>query len=208
MPNSIIFWDFNGIISYNNYWNQIENSNHHLYKYHQSIQELYTKELCENWMRGNSNAEKINEYIAQSVGVSYQELFGIFVGDCCNLDISLAILELAQKLQKDFICVLITDNMDNFDRFTIPNNPILKNSFDYISNSFNSKLLKTDKNGKIFLDICEQYNCNVKDCVLIDNSNKNCILFENLGGKSICTTGESQVILDVLDFFRSYNLAL
>ena len=202
MSKSIIFWDFNGVISYRNYWNQMENLIHPLHQYHKPIKDLYVKDLCNNWMRGNSTAEEINKYMAESVGVPYQELFGIFVGDCCNLDISLPILELVQKLRKDYICILITDNMDNFDRFTVPNNLALKDSFDYISNSFNTGLLKADEGGKIFLDICEQNNCDVRNCVFIDNSDKKCKIFESLGGKSICTTGENQVIKDVSDYFN------
>jgi FMN phosphatase YigB (HAD superfamily) len=203
MPKPIIFCDFHGVLSYNHYWTQIQNPNHKLYQLNPKLRELYTDELCVDWMRGNNTSENVNSYFSKTLGIPYNELFGIFANDCCNIDISRPIINLLQKLRKEYMLVLITDNMDSFDRFTLPNNLFLEESFDHISNSYKTKLLKTDDKGKVFVDICRNYQSDVKDCFLIDDSDYKCQVFSNLGGTAICQYGESNIINHLRHAFLS-----
>ncbi len=82
--------------------------------------------------------------------------------------------------------------------FTLPNNPILSQSFDQIDNSFNLKFSKSFNQGQYFKQKIEQNKAVTANCILIDNSKGNCLLFKKLGGKDYQARGEEQT-LKVLD---------
>lgn len=89
-------------------------------------------------------------------------------------------LELIEAVRSKYRVIFLTDNMDCFDRFTIPALN-LESYFDQIINSYNHGVTKADANGGLFKCI------NIKDfknTAFIDNSEKNCQLFDELGGKS------------------------
>ena len=101
-----------------------------------------------------------------------------FISDCKKMDISKATLERIKALQEKYHTVLVTDNMDCFDRFI---KPALKLEFyfDAVVNSYNEKNLKSENNGFLF----RKYVIgNIKNAILIDNSKKVCDIFSSLGG--------------------------
>ena len=205
LTKPILFCDFNGVISYNYFWHELSDSNHKLHQYYSQVRDLYTPQMAIDWMKGNYTTEQINLRISEQLSISYQDLLDSFIEGCRNIDISKPILGTINRLKAQYTCVLITDNMDSFDRFTLPSNPILQETFDYISNSYNAKLLKIDDNGQILVDICSRFNSDIKQSILIDDSPKNCNLFNNLGGNSVCVSGETKVVDSLLGIMLRIN---
>jgi hypothetical protein len=71
--------------------------------------------------------------------------------------------------------------MDSFDRFTAPALQ-LNSHFDVIVNSYSEGQLKTDNNGESFLKYLKG---SVAEAVLIEDSQKTCDVFTQLGGKAL-----------------------
>jgi len=87
------------------------------------------------------------------------------------------------SLRRSYHVVLITGNTDSFNRYIV-NNLKLQNIFHEIHNSYDSGLFKTDKEGHIFKEILQKQNASSKNAILIDDCEKTCEIFSNLGGKS------------------------
>ena len=74
--------------------------------------------------------------------------------------------------------------MDCFNRFTNPQIQFEK-YFSYIFNSYDYGVLKDDVPTKcLFKKIIDLYDFDIKKSVLLDNSEKNCKIFSELGGTS------------------------
>ncbi len=197
----ILFIDFNGVISYDNYWKPIETIKHPLHKYHNSIEKFLFKEspeIVNDWMLGKYTSEQVHLLIHENTGAPADELFNIFEKGCREIDISTKILRKINQIKNQYYCILATGNMDCFDRFTLDSNQILTSSFDEIDNSYNIGLLKTSNSGEYFLSRAQQKNIDIRNCVVIDDSPKVCEIFTKLGGKSFCVSGEKEVI-DILN---------
>lgn len=195
--NKILFIDFNGIISYNNFWKSLENLEHPL---HEDLKKINlflfeeNKQIVSDWMIGKFTSEDIHQIISKKLNINYATLFETFKNDCANIDISKKIVNQLKKLKKYYKIILITDNMDSFDRYTLPNNPIL-NIFDEIDNSYNMKKFKSSDNGKYFLEKIKKNKASIENCILIDNSENNCNKFKNLGGMAFnIKEGENSVV--------------
>jgi len=194
---NIIFVDFNGIISYNNFWKSLENLKHPLHEDLEKINLFLFKEnkqIVSDWMLGKFTSEDIHQIISKKLNINYASLFETFKNDCANIDISKKIVNQLKKLKKYYKVILITDNMDSFDRYTLPNNPIL-NIFDEIDNSYNMKKFKSSDNGKYFLEKIKKNKASIENCILIDDSENNCNKFKNLGGMAFnIKEGENSVV--------------
>lgn len=186
-----LFIDFYKTLCHDQYWRSLtpaENS---------AVQDFLfsgKNSLVTDWMRGAYNAEEINKLVADETGIDYNYLWNVFVKDCTTMHIEQELLELLHTLRNDFHVVVITENMDSFDRFTVPSVK-LDTYVDKIVNSFNEKCLKTDDAGKLFL---QHVTGNITDAVLIDDSENSCTLFESLGG----TAYRVQDNTDVMRFLR------
>lgn len=200
---NILFVDFNGVLSYKNFWFSLENKKHSLNKYLPKIETFLFKEnieLVKKWMLGLYSSEEIHKLICDNLSINYDDLFSVFQGDCDNLDISSKILEKIKQLKPYYTCILATDNMDSFDRFTIPNNPILNDVFDRVDNSFSMKRMKSNDGGYYFTNLVKESKTEMGNCILIDDSNGNCRCFEDIGGQAYRTKNENEVLnaLDII----------
>ena len=196
----LLFVDFNGVISMNNFWHSLSKTDHKLHKCHAKIENYLFKEnktLIFDWMMGIYTSEQIHTILEEQIGVDAKELLEIFIEETKNIDISIPILTALKELKPYYHLVMITDNMDSFDRFTLPNNPELIESFDEINNSYTMKMNKAGNNGKYFKDTVQKYNAVMSNCLLIDDSSRNCKLFESLGGLAYQARGEEQVLLAI-----------
>jgi len=200
IERKVLFVDFNGVISYDTFWASIQKTDHPLHSFYEPIEELLfvgenrIKGLVDEWMLGEFTSEKVHQIIVDNLGAPYQELFDIFVEDCKRLDISRPILQSIQALRKDWYCVLRTDNMDTFHRFTLPANPYLAEAFDEVHSSYLLRQLKKSDGGAYYTETVKNLNSEINNCVLIDDSLSNCRLFEKLGGRAYCPRGETEVI--------------
>lgn len=201
MSKPILFCDFHGVISYNFYWKSLQNPQHYLHIYHQAIivNCLDTNNnILQSWMIGDLTTEQVHVILHQKTGVPYQDLMDIFVDECRNIDIFEAFLAKIRSVKDKYFTILATGNMDSFDRFTLPYNSILQNTFDRIDNSYNIGILKTSNNGEYFVNTIQEFAVDTKSCVLIDDSQETCKTFDNLGGKSYLITSRESA-MEVFD---------
>ena len=132
-------------------------------------------------MIGKRTAEEINQIVAEDLRIPYDRLWKLFVNDCETMRVSRTTLKRISSLRDTYTCILITGNMDSFTRFTVPTLK-LDDYFDYINNSYFVGKHKGDNGGAQFIEYANALNVPIESCVLIDDSVKNCDLFEKLGG--------------------------
>ena len=95
--------------------------------------------------------------------------------------------------------VLVTDNMDCFDRFTVPELS-LNTVFDDIANSYDHGRLKTEQNGETFT---KYLSGTIAHAMLVDDSKTSCQFFEKLGGTSYEVTKAKLAIRHLKDLAAS-----
>lgn len=193
----IIFIDFNGVISYKPFWFSLKNTSHPLNHLYSSIENFLFKEnisLVKDWMIGKYTSEEIHRILEENVDIPYKEIFEIFVNDSRRLDVSRRILKEVRKMRSIYYFILITDNMDSFTRFTLPHNKIIAKSFNEIYDSYSMKASKRHNNGIFFKEKIKALDFCPSQCYLIDDSNKNCTIFNSLGGKAFNTKNKKDVI--------------
>jgi hypothetical protein len=192
----ILFVDYNKVISYKNFWFSLEDPDHELHEELSKIEEYLFRNniaLVKEWMVGKQTTESVHKLISENTNIDYDTLLQTFIKDCKNLDAPEKILNAMELLKDKYIRVLRTDNMDSFTRFTLPANDKLKGSFEEVDNSFELQELKTDNNGQYFIKKAKEYGVDITSCILIDDAEKNCVLFESLGGKAYHVTGVDKV---------------
>lgn len=176
-----LFIDFDGTICFDKFW---RNTPKETYEIIQEYLFRDNQDLVIDWMVGKHTSEEINMIVAKNTGLKYENIWDTFVHDCRNMEVDSEILKLIGGLRSKYYIVLITGNMDCFDRFTVPA-LYLDNYFDKIVNSFNEGIQKGDNGGQSFLNHLEG---NIKNAILIEDSSKSRKVFEKLGGKAHKTT--------------------
>ncbi len=177
----ILFVDFDGTICLERYWRSLPKSEH------EGIQELLFRNdtaMVHDWMRGQYTAEEINQFAAKELGLDYDYLWNLFVDDCKTMHVSKDVLQRIKNLSDSYITILITGNMDSFTRFTVPELS-LEDYFDEISNSYYEGRHKTDDGGQLFSKFTDKHNTLISECVLLDDSDSVCALFNQLGGTAM-----------------------
>ena len=181
MKQKTLFIDFDGTICFDLFWRSLDS------KIKQKITDFLfvsNQELINRWMMGSYNSEEIHSKLSDALEVDYEYVWDVFIKDCKEMTIRARTIDLLQEARQTYRTVLITDNMDCFDRFTAPSLD-LYNYFDCIENSYNYGMLKSEQGGGFFKKVLHLRQINIEDAILIDNSNDNCAAFERLGGKSI-----------------------
>lgn len=191
----ILFIDYNGVISYLNFWFSIQSADHQLHKYSGLISDFLFKnnsDIVSDWMLGKYTSEVVNKILSDQFDISFEQLYKVFVEDCMRMDFDKGIYDSLCLLKDKFTIILRTDNMDSFTRFTVPANEQF-GIFDEIHNSYELREFKVYRQGSYFLEICDRYGVDIKNCILIDDARKNCDVFDLIGGKSLCVSGVKNV---------------
>ncbi|TSC62016.1 MAG: Uncharacterized protein G01um101448_395 [Parcubacteria group bacterium Gr01-1014_48] len=184
----ILFLDFDGTLCHDRFWRSLEQ--HLLGK----VQQYFTsnKEIIRDWMVGRYTSEEINRWMAEELSIEYDGLWNVFVSDCKSMSVSKNTLQAIKDFRSQYFTILITDNMDCFDRFTMPAIN-LQNYFDVVVNSYNRRISKNENNGELFKRVATENGLELIDSILIDNSETICKIFQNLGGQSLFVTKERPV---------------
>lgn len=197
---AILFIDFNGVISYLPFWFSLADKTHALNHIHKPLEHFLFKEnvhIIKQWMNGGYSSEEVHDLIHTGLGRNFskQALWRVFVDDCKNIDVSKPIISHLNKIKDAYYVVLMTDNMDSFDRFTLTEQASLFSVFDEISNSYNEKRGKRDNGCASFFKYIDRYQANSSHCILLDDSNGNCQAFaECVGGRSVRVRTEDEVL--------------
>ena len=184
MTKPILFCDFDGTICYQRYWRSLPTE---LYEKVQNLLFRDDKTIVSAWMRGAYTAEEINQYVANGIGMPFDELWKTFEDDCKNMQVSKQTLEKLSSLREKYTVILTTVNTDSFSRYTVPALELEK-YFDHISNSYFEKKLKTDTDGELFVEYAKKYDVSIEQCVVLDDSKEVCECFGRLGGKAYLVT--------------------
>jgi len=189
----IIFIDWDRTLCWSRFWESLIKND---VRFSQEIDNFFMleKELVKDWMIGKTTSEEINKVISKRTGLSESVLWNTFVSGCKNMIVDPEIIDLIKKLRKKYFLVLITGNMDCFTRFTVPSLR-LKKIFDLIINSADIGYLKDDRNGKAFVDCLSLFNIDsMNNSYLLDDSEKACNMFNQLGGKVLIINDKKDTI--------------
>ena len=186
----ILFIDWHKTLSQDFFWASLEPR--HYDKVHDYLF-IQRPQLINDWMVGEYTAEDINTLLARELEIDYQYLWRTFVHDCQVMKVEKEILKLVQSLRDSFRVILLTDNMDSFNRFTIPALD-LDFYFDDIINSYHTGLCKVDNDGEIIRKILSGHRADVRRSCLIDDSAETCEIFRRLGGEARLVTGDKTVL--------------
>lgn len=171
-----IFFDWNKTLSNSLFWEQLNNPKHERHAWNDNISTYLFKEnkhLISEWMKGLIDSEGIVEKISACHRYPADTLLEDLAESCRSMKlVSDEVLPLVQKIRKNGTkCVIATDNMDTFTRYTVPALKLAE-YFDDILVSFGKGLFKFDvKDDAIpFFDgYLMENNLNYKDVVLIDD---------------------------------------
>lgn len=172
----VIFFDWNKTLSNSLFWEQLGDSNHERHEWNKNISTYLfrdNKHLISNWMRGEMNDREIVNHISFQFNYSPEALLDELATSCRNMKfVSDEVIALIDKLRKKGTrCVIATDNMDTFRKYTIPALELEK-YFDDILVSFDNGIFKFDtQDTKIpFFDgYLKEHNLRYEDVVLIDD---------------------------------------
>jgi len=186
----ILFCDFDGVLCHDRFWSNLPER--HL----NQVKDILLggePSLIDEWMRGKYSAEQVNTIVSKEIGLPYEELWEMFVQNCRTMSVSMPVLELLSDLRKDYVVILTTGNMDSLARFTIPSLGLDK-YFDLIVNSYYEGMLKTDNGGETFIKYLNRYNAEISESIVIDDSNRVCKVFRELGGVALRVTPEADAL--------------
>lgn len=186
----ILFCDFDGVLCYDKFWRSLSNDEQ------TKVQQFLFKDsthLVESWMRGEYSSEEINQIVSDNTDIPYERLWQTFEKDCKTMFVPKKALETLSTLRTRYLIILVTSNMDSFDRFTAPSLG-LKKYFDYISNSFNERILKTDNGGELYVSLSKKFNAPIKQCLLFDDSKTVHKIFSELGGSAHLVTTDNNLL--------------
>lgn len=203
----VIFIDWNGTISYSRFWEQLEDSTHPNHSYFKPLTEslfVKSRSIISEWMLAKLTTEDICKVIADDTGLDYQIILDELIESCKNMKFLSDELEgLIKQLQsKGIKCVIATDNMDTFDRWTIDAMD-LRNIFDDILNSYklgSFKYNSVENKLPFFNKYLSDNNLNYSDVVLIDDSVDKTGFYKTNGFK-IINVNKDYTLIDALKSF-------
>lgn len=177
-----LFVDFYKTLSFGKFWHLVPLS------LQKQIHELVFADslqspLADKWMRGKVTSEEVNQLVSKELNVNYEELWDLFVQSSEAIGVSKEALTLIEQLQSKYTTVLMTDNMDALNRFTVPAYT-LDTVFNIIINSANVGIRKSDGDGEIFKLVTKDFT----GSILIDDREHICSVFTALGGRALRVT--------------------
>ena len=180
----VLFIDFHNTINFHSAWSLLPED-----EYLRANEWIFTynRPLAHNWMRGMHTSEEINQKISVATDIPYETLWNAFIEGIQVSSIGFEFLEALEAIREACFVILITDNMDSFDRFFMPGKGI-DPYFDSIINSYNVGRLKTDLQGKSFCEEIFAKNAEISKSFLIDDNPHNCTVFTELGGTAYNVT--------------------
>lgn len=171
----IVFIDWSGTLSKSKFWGHLESTDNTFFKQLEDSLFKNNVELLKPWMIGKMTSEDILKKITKETNSEYETVFNEFVRGCKQMEfVDPKIPTLIRNLKKTGTKVYIaSNNMDSFDRWTIPAMKLNK-LFDGIINSFSMKALKHDFdiNGSslFFNEVFNKESVKPEETILIDDS--------------------------------------
>ncbi|MDR3491856.1 MAG: hypothetical protein P4M12_07445 [Gammaproteobacteria bacterium] len=183
-----IFFDWNKTLSNSLFWDNLRDPNHERHDWHKNIINFVfveNKGLINDWMVAKFDEKYITKIISERFGYSEKLILEDLAESCMNMQlVSDEVLELINRLRgKGIKCVIATDNMDTFMKYTKLAMK-LDCYFDDFLVSFDRGVLKFDAKGDsmpFFDDYLKSNNLSYKDVLLIDDCIDKSGTYDNLG---------------------------
>jgi FMN phosphatase YigB (HAD superfamily) len=183
-----IFFDWNKTLSNSLFWDQLADPKHERHNWHKNIINFVfaeNKGLINDWMLAKIDEKYIAKIISERFGYSKETVLKDLAESCEKMKIvNEEVLEIIAKLRKKGIkCVIATDNMDTFLKYTRPAMNLDKHFDDFLV-SFDQKILKFDvRNNSVpfFDDYLKNNNLLYQDVLLIDDCIDKSGTYEKLG---------------------------
>ncbi len=171
----VILIDWHRTLSFSQFWEHINQTNKKLFMDLEKCLFEDSKELINPWMTGKFTSEEICMVISKKLNLPFTYVYKAFVKSCKNMNLyNKDILEKIKSIKnKGVKFYIFTDNMDSFDKWTVPYMKLDK-TFNGVINSNKIGFLKNDvdKDGKnLFLNnILDREHVDVSNIMLIDDN--------------------------------------
>lgn len=186
-----LFFDWHNTLSNSLFWDQWKDSSHPRHEWYVPLSRYLLGEnmpTVMEWMRGKVSAEDVAALLGDRFGYSREIIFQDLKESCEAMClVSDEVLPLVRKLRSGGVkCVIATDNMDTFTRFTVPALR-LSEHFDGVLNSFERGVLKQDADEQspdripFFEEFLQENGLEYKDGVLLDDSLYTAGMYERCG---------------------------
>jgi len=182
MNYKAILFDFDGVLCKDRFY--IKTLLHRYPKVYDWIQlNIFgNKDLVSDWMKNLITSYHINKLISDATGMDIALLNELYEQSILTMELDKDIISLAQSLRTSGKRLgVVTDNMDVFSTITVPNHNLNK-IFDVIANSADYGILKRENNGKLFDIALVSLNVDIKNSLIIDDSQSTIDLYRNRGG--------------------------
>src|SRR6185369_8607197 len=171
----VILVDWHQTLSFSQFWGHIKQKDKELFVRIETCLFNQNKNLINPWMRGQITSEQICKTVSSDLNLPFDYIYKEFIKSCKKMNLSgknvvRVITNIRNKGVKFYI---FTDNMDSFNRWTVPHMK-LDTVFDGIVNSNTIGFLKNDIDNKgknLFLSkILKQEEVKTSDIMLIDDN--------------------------------------
>jgi len=182
MGYKYLFIDWYKTLSTSVFWKQFKDDGHpyhHLYEPIQNVLFSESFDMLNKWMRGQLTSEDVVEQLGKELRFEPEVLLKELIVSCQSMRfISEDSLHLIAKIRSMGVKVIIaTDNMDTFERWTVPSLE-LDDCFDAILCSYELRSLKTDTDDQgrslFFRPYMEVHAIARGESLLLDDSGERC----------------------------------
>lgn len=140
-------------------------------------------EIVEQWMRSEISSIGINKLISKNTNFPSSQLNALYEESVLKMGLVSEVVKIAFLLKQSGLKIgIVTNNMDVFTRFTVPNKR-LDSVFDVVVNSADHGILKKEAGGKLFDVALQKLGEKIENAVMIDDSESTVQFFEAKGGR-------------------------
>lgn len=140
--------------------------------------------LGKSWMSGQITYTDVNALMAHKFGVERSYLDRVLLESLENFTLNRSLLSLLQVLRRlGTTVVIMSDNMDVFTRYVVPNLG-LDQFFDAIFSSSDLQKMKSHNDWELPKAIAKKYDCDYADVLVIDDWEE---LITSLSPMGFCT---------------------
>jgi len=184
----IIFFDWSMTLSKSLFWSQLADKKHPRHHWHDNIISYVFKKndsMVKDWMTGHIDMEFVAKSISQEFGYSKDLVLSDLIESSKGMKlVDRRIIKMINTIrERGTKCVIATDNMDTFIKYTRPS-LCLDKYFDDFLVSYNMGIMKfnvTDSQIPFFDDYLQQEKVKYEDVLLIDDSCDTSGVYNKLG---------------------------
>lgn len=183
-----IFFDWNKTLSNSLFWEQLDNPDHERHAWGKDIGDFIfvkNRHIINDWMRGKIDSDHVVSMINDEYSYSKNHILNDLAESCRNMRfVDDSVPTLIKDLRSNGVkCVIATDNMDTFMKYTKPGLELEKYFDDFLVSSELGKLKFDfeDESIPFFDKYLSQNNLSYHDVVLVDDCADRTGTYEKLG---------------------------